>query len=185
MRVIVVTPPARFVSVEEAREHLRVDAGEDQLIGGMIDAASAHIDGPDGWLGRAIGVQMLTSYYHGFEGGAPVLPCPPVISIEDVAVRGDDGVWTSIPSADYELRGDRLYPVPGRFWPSVRWEMDRVRVRYQAGYETIPAPIRVAVLLMAGDLYRNRQESVIGTTATTVPMAASVAALLTPYRVYA
>ena len=56
MRVFVVTPPEPVVSIDEAKDHLRVDGdGEDALIEGLVAAATGHIDGPNGWLGRAIG----------------------------------------------------------------------------------------------------------------------------------
>ena len=74
---------------------------------------------------------------------------------------------------------------PWSFGPEV---LDRVReavrLRYTAGYEALPAPIKAALLLMCGDLYENRETAVIGVSASKVPMAMAVENLLGPYRVY-
>lgn len=61
MRVIVVEPPKPVVTWEEADQHLKLDGDTSQksFVEGLIAAATAHIDGPDGWLGRALGVQTL------------------------------------------------------------------------------------------------------------------------------
>ena len=94
MRVVVVTPPEPVVSLEEAKLHLRVDGdGEDTRISSMIEAATTEIDGPDGWLGRALSRQTLCAFpapcdwrllgdgRYGFE-----LPYPPTRSQDAVVV---------------------------------------------------------------------------------------------------
>src|SRR5579875_4153338 len=60
MFVAVITPPEPLVELDLAKQHLRVDDGDsDDLINAYIAAAQANIDGPGGWLGRAIGLQTL------------------------------------------------------------------------------------------------------------------------------
>ncbi len=60
---------------------------------------------------------------------------------------------------------------------------EAVRVRYRAGYESLPDAISVAILLMVADLYRNRMTTQPGTQSV-VPMSTTVEALLGPFRVY-
>ncbi len=56
----VIDPPAPLVTLERVKAHLRVDgAEEDDLIAVYIAAAQATIDGPGGWLGRALGRQTI------------------------------------------------------------------------------------------------------------------------------
>lgn len=48
-------PPERVVTLEQAKAHLRVDGDdEDAQIGLMIDAATSHLDGYNGTLGRCL-----------------------------------------------------------------------------------------------------------------------------------
>lgn len=67
MSVVVVTPPGQLVSLELAKQHLRIDHDDDdQLIELYLAAAQAMIDGPGGWLGRCVGVQELELRFDGF-----------------------------------------------------------------------------------------------------------------------
>lgn len=178
MRVAVVNPPQPVVTLDDAKEHLKVDGDDDNaLIESMVAAATAHIDGPDGWLGRALGVQTLEAYLP-----APTfdrilhLPFPPVVEVVQVAAR--DGVsWSVVDSAAYEVRGAEVWQAYQHAWPAWACDAEAVRVRYRAGYETLPAPIRVAILLMTADLYRNRETQAAQRSST-------VDALLQPFRVW-
>jgi uncharacterized phiE125 gp8 family phage protein len=188
-RVVVVEAPAPIVTWAEANEHLKLDGDTSQQahVEALIAAATAHIDGPDGWLGRAIGVQTLEFVTDGFGHGPIALPCRPIIDITSISYLDGAGAWQQLDSAAYELRGDELGTAWGNSWPvtrSFRGRGDTVKVRYRAGYEQTPAPIRVAILLMVDDLYRHRGD-VSSLNVTEVPMQATSSLLLQPYRVYA
>lgn len=186
MRVVVVTPPEPVVSVEEARQQCRVlHNDEDTLIEGYVAAATEHLDGPNGWLGRALGVQTLEARFSLPSCGTIFLPCPPVFDLVDVRYLGSDGVERSAHTIDFELFGDELASV-GSSWPWMGGSTKREagRIRYRAGYEKLPSPIRAAILLMVDDLYRNRGETVKGVSTAAVPMSTTVTNLLSPYRVY-
>lgn len=185
MRVIVVTPPAvPVVSLDQAKDHLRVrHDDEDALITAYIAAATAHIDGPGGWLGRALGDHVLEARFDTFECiGA--LPYPPVIEVESVKYIDGDGVETTVAPSVYEVRGTVIGTTWGQSWPSPRSEPEAVRIRYRAGYQILPSPILAAILLMVGDLYRNRGEALINQTTAQVAMSTTVQNLLAPFRVY-
>ncbi|RKF23373.1 phage gp6-like head-tail connector protein [Altericroceibacterium spongiae] len=185
MRTVAVNEPAPVITLAEAKEHLRVDSDdEDALITGMVAAATAHISGPDGYLNRVIGVQMLQTYLARFPGSAFRLPYGPVRTITSVEYRNGE-VWQAIDQTDYELNGNILEPVPGVSWPSFSLtRREHVRVLYEAGYETAPFPVKAAIFLMVGDLYANRETVVTGTIASEVPMPTAVKTLLEPYRDY-
>ena len=194
MRVVVVTPPEPVVTIEEAKRHLKQDSDDDaQLIAAYVAAATAHIDGPDGWLGRSIGVQTLEARADMFRD-AMALPCGPVIDITSIEYLDAAGTVVAVSPQDFEVRGWLVGSAFGRRWPSVGGHSEAVRIRYRAGYEprvvegqdpvsTVPAPIKAAILLMTGDLYRNRDTS-SGTAATTIPMSTTVENLLSPFRVF-
>lgn len=60
MTVAVVTPPGAIVDAPTARARLGLDASvDDATLSALIAAAQATVDGPNGTLGRAIGVQTL------------------------------------------------------------------------------------------------------------------------------
>lgn len=188
-RVIVTVPPQRFVSVEQAKQHLRVDGDDDDLlIGALIDAATAHIDGPDGWLGRAIGVQTLEAGLDGFIYDRIHLPYPPALSVDGIVYDDIEGIERVLDPATYEFRGGVIGSAWGKSWPatrSCRGSSRSVRITYQAGYETVPAPIIVSILMMVGDLYRFRTTASDTSMATSaIPMSVGVDTLLQPFRVY-
>lgn len=188
-RVAVVTAPAPIVTWEEANEHLKLDGDTSQRahVEALIAAATAHIDGPDGTLGRAIGVQTLEATLDSFCYDPIALPCRPIIDVESVSYRDRTGAWQVLDPALYELRGDELGTAWGCSWPATqafRGRGDAVKVSYRAGYEETPAPIRVAILLMVDDLYRHRGD-VSTLNVTEVPMQVASSMLLQPFRVYA
>lgn len=178
MRVFVVTPPDPVVSLEEAKVHLRVDGSdEDALILGYIAAATGHIDGPDGWLGRAIGIQTLEMREDVFRD-CMRLQYGPIVDIQSVKYLDGAGVEATVAEADYEVRGWLIGSSFGKRWPSVLSQPESVRIQYRAGYETLPPAIRAAILLMVGDLYEKRET-------TAVQMSTTVENLLASFRVYA
>lgn len=187
MRVVVVTPPdpADVVSLEEAKLHLHVTHNdEDSLIPIYIAAALAHIDGPEGWLGRCIGVQTLEARLDGFCSNIR-LPYPEVTTVLSVKYLDASGLEQTLPATDYETFGSVITPAYGKAWPSARSSREAVRIQYEAGYETVPEAIRAAILLMVGDLHANRETAAVGLSANTIPMSTTVENLLAPYRVYA
>ncbi|MES2494632.1 MAG: hypothetical protein V4618_00830 [Pseudomonadota bacterium] len=197
MRVIVISPPDPVVTWEAADAHLELSGDTDQQtkVLGMIAAATGHIDGPDGWLGRALGVQTLEARFDAWEVGQGLcLPCPPVISIESVTWRNAQRQWVTADPANYELI-DRSVDFDGASpWDGGHYGRESIRVRYRAGYvedpeadplvAKLPAPIRAAILLMLGDLYMNRETVAVGVSAAKVPMSTTVEDLLGPYRMF-
>lgn len=186
MRVVVVTPAAPVITAQQARVRLRVDDdADDALIEDMIEEATAHLDGPDGWLGRALGMQTLEARCGAddcLQGIA--LPCPPIVAIASVSWLDRDRVVRLADPRGYELVGDTLDVIGAPAWCDALPQEEALRIRYVAGYAVLPPAIRAAILLMVGDLYRNRETSVAG-VASEVPMSTNVAELLAPLRVWA
>lgn len=187
-RVVVITPPEPVVSLAEAKAHLRVDDGaEDTLITALIAAAEQHIDGPTGWLGRAIGRQTLELRRCGFPscGGWIALPFPSVVSITEVTYDDAAGASQTVLPENYRIYGEALALAPNAAWPATADNPESARIRYLTGYEAgkVPAPIVAAIKLIVGDLWRFRDSIVLGQVAE-VPMSTTIAALLSPFRVW-
>lgn len=190
MRVFVATPPAEpLISLAEAKEHLRVrHAVEDALIEGMVAAAVQSLDGPDGNFGRALGMQVLEARFGctDFECGV-ALPYPPIVELLSVSYLDSAGQLRSADLADFVMVGNELTPEGSSFvWEGASLKREAVRVQYRAGYAkgALPAPVRSAILLMLGDLYRNR-DTVAAVQASSIPMSTTVERLLEPLRRYA
>lgn len=182
MRVVVVTPPDPIVSLDEAKRHLRVDHDdENAYVESLIAVATAWLDAPAGWLGRALGEQVLEVRYAAWP--RPLrLPYLPEIEITAITYVDPAGAAQILP-----LSGGA---VPYAGLPAVRGRDGDVRIRYRAGYakaqdgkSTVPAPIRHAILLMVSHLFNNR-DAVTTTAAQPATLPLGVEALLGPYRVW-
>ena len=165
----VVDPPAPLVTLERVKAHLRVDGTEeDDLIAGYVAAAQATIDGPGGWLGRALGRQTIEyrTWLPDRTGGIP-LPCPPVVEVTGVTIVDDEDRETVLDPAAWRLVDDaevQLRPAAGLLATAGR--PDALRIRYQAGYKPgvsedflwppLAASVPAAMLVMVSLLYEQR-----------------------------
>ena len=167
MTVVVVTPPEPIVSLEEMERHLADLPDEDQqYVELLISAATAWIDGPAGWLGRAIGKQTLE---YRSDCWPAELPYRPAIDIVTVTVGG-------VTVEDVTVRPDGRLSYPHGLGSG------EVVIQYRAGYEKAPDPVRVAVMMLVAQWYNTRENVITRTITSEMPFA--VDALLQPYRVY-
>ncbi|MET3662497.1 head-tail connector protein [Aquamicrobium ahrensii] len=184
---VLITPPAITpVSLIEARAHLRVDHNDDDtLIAALISAAVDHLDGWTGILGRCL-VEQEWRQNSDVSGSCVMLPLGPVIEIVSVTSGSD-----TIDPANYKLKtdaGDRSRVEFGGPFSGL------MTVTYKAGYATIPQEdgppvvpeqstvpdaLKVAILLLVGNWYANRETSSVPSL-TELPFA--VSALIAPYR---
>lgn len=188
---VLVTPPeVPLWTAEEAIARLHLNSTDDDLdlIDHYIEAATAHLDGYSGVLGRALINQ--TWRIDACSWGSPFirLPLAPV-QIEGLTVKYFDGdnVEQTLAADQYEFFADAIGPRLSRAasvsWPSLYSRADAVRVTFVAGYgataENVPAPIRQAVLMLAAHWYANR-EAVADQGMAAIPL--GVDALIAPYR---
>lgn len=186
MRVLVTTPPAApVVSLDAAKAHLEIQSGDwDAMIELKLAAAIKHLDGPAGWLGRALGQQTLELRADLFDDCTIDLPFAPVVSVLSLTYLDLNGVEQLLDPSLYEVRDATILPAWQRAWPAFRHTGEGVRVRYVAGYQQLPEPIAAAILLMVGDLFRFRMTATVEGKSAPVPMSATVENLLNPFRLY-
>lgn len=184
-----VAPAETPVSLAEAKAHLRVEQGDDDtLIGALIDAATERLDGWSGILGRCMVTQTWRFDFAEFSScGYLRLPMGKVQSLA-VSYRDEDGEAQTFSSGLYRVTADALGPVvalnDGEAWPPTATRPDAVSVTAVLGYgnaEAIPAPLKAAILLMVGDLWRFTETATVGSV-TEVPMSMTVSNLIAPYR---
>lgn len=187
---VLVTPAAAddpIITLAEAKVHLHVDGSdEDSLITALVSAATAHLDGWSGILGRCL---VMQTWRQDFDAFCPRLRLPLIAaSITELRAfaEGDD-TGSVVTASNFELLEDALgsyvrfvddYSFPG----SVR-ETRGVRVTFTAGYgaaSAVPKAIKQAMLLLVGHWYENRSAVSIGNVASDLPFA--VKAMIEPYR---
>lgn len=162
-KIAAVTGAVQPVSLEEAKQQVRVDcADEDGLIGAYVTAAT---EAASDRLQRALVPAQYRLTLDAFPAGAIELLLPPVTSVQSVTYVDDDGVTQTMAAQDYYLDAvsepARLLPAVGTSWPETLARVNAVQVEYTAGYAegTLPSPIKSWILLATGDLYEQRTRS--------------------------
>lgn len=178
---LVTAPASTPVSLAEVKDHLRIGwTDEDALLGGLVGAATAHLDGWSGTLGRAIITQTWSQSFDAFADRIP-LYVGPVASVTSVIYTDPAGSDVTLAGSAYRLLrdagGDYVERVPGTEWPAIGDRADAVRVTYVAGEASAPVAIKQAMLLLIGHWYRERDGA--GAAEGWPP---AVNALLAPYR---
>lgn len=165
-RVAVVSPPDPLITAADARDALGLGNDvPDASLDFLVAAATSAIDGPSGWLGRALGEQTLEQRQHGaFWRCSPtfMLLYPPLIAVESVTYLDSTGAAVTLDPGDYRVIGGdgatgvaMLEPARGKSWPSALDMSDAVRITYRAGYAgeggaaELPAAIRFGIILEA------------------------------------
>lgn len=186
-----VAPAADVVTLAEAKAHLRVEHGEeDTLITTYLQAAINRLDGWAGILGRCLITQSWRVDTYDFPPGDTIRLLFPDVSAVSIAYVDPAGSVQTLDPALYHLvhdaMGGRVDLAHGASWPATAIRPDAVRVTVTAGYgataAAVPHPIKAAILIMVGDLYKNRETGVIGTVAMDIKTSMTVDALIAPYR---
>lgn len=188
LRAVRVSPPVTFpVSVAEARDHCRVtDNGEDALLQSYVEAATAHLDGISGVLGRCIVDQVWRQDFH--DWSSLRLPFPDVKAVA-VVWRDAIGTPTTVASGDYWLEvtdaGTILRFVSGWVSPSLPSNVAApISVTFTAGYGSfVPPGIKLAILLMVAHWYSNREGVITGVTSK--PIEFALESLISQHRIWA
>lgn len=209
----VAAPTSDPVTLDEAKAQCRVYANdEDTYITGLIKAATASLDGPNG-LGLALmpqtwrlsldgfpfwyaqvggGESRLSPGYGGGDIAYPLrqairIPLHPVTAINSVKYIADDGTTQTVDVSDYVVDLDatpaRLTPPWGDAWPIAWWRAGGVKIEFQAGYTTLPADLKHAILLMIGHWYNAREAVVVNDSrAVAIELPFGVQSIIDRYR---
>lgn len=145
--VAVIEPPPALLTAAEVRARLKVTE-DDAVLSPLIKAVCAQIEPPNGWVGKAFGLQTLEMrselfgyYYCGCAGHRLKLRYPPFRGMVSVKYLDAGGVEQTVDPATYEVVGASGTGTPylalayGATWPTTRSSAEAVRVRYTAGYD--------------------------------------------------
>lgn len=191
--VLVSAPAVSIVTVDEAKQHARIDSDiEDSLIEAKIAAVVGYLDGWSGILGRCLINQTWRIDRPAFPACDWIrLPLAPVSSVSSVTYYDTSDASQTLATSAYsgpfpDAIGPYLRLKWGQTWPSTYERDDAVSVTFVAGYgaaaSAVPAAIKAAALLMVGDLQEFRETAVMGVSSSDVRMSPTVDALLRPYR---
>ena len=158
------------VNLTLAKQHLKLEtADEDALVAVYLSAATAWVEG---YTGKLLTRRYVTQEEPGFATYLALSwgPSPADLSL---AYTDSDGAEQTL--SDARLVGLRAYaPLAG--WPTSD-DYAPVVLTYTAGFETAPADLDAAILLLTGEYHRNREA---GSAAPST--IAAVEALCRPHR---
>lgn len=193
-----VAPAANVVSTDDIKGHvIAVEFDDDDaLLDRLVSAATAHLDGWSGILGRCLISQTWRIDIDGFcysdipgvpSGYGLRLPFPDVSEITSITYYDADNVQQTVAGSSYSLKEDAV----GSFvWfdsdftiPSMYLRPDAMSVTFVAGYgdaaTDVPEPIRQAIMLLAAHWYKNRAAT---SDAPMSELPFAVSSLIAPYR---
>lgn len=186
---VITHPTGEVITTDEVALHLRLGGSpyaDVTLLTALTTAARQWVEE---YLRIAIGTQTLELVLDSFPSALMLKPF--VQSVTSIKYLDTDGVEQTMSAIGYSLDSDSLpcwvTPAYGYEWPDTYPVPNAIRVRYVAGYTSdtdspayrLPKPIYAAILLIIGDLYENREGSIVGPVHTVNP---AVERLLSMYR---
>jgi uncharacterized phiE125 gp8 family phage protein len=158
--IVTLAPPQdRAVTLEEARQQLRLDAhDEDMLLAVHLDAVQAELERlADLRLCQQTLAMVLEAWPE--EIIVPVRP----VTIAAITYTGIGGITVTLPEADYVARARngfmRIRPAAGKSWPALSAD-GLITITLSAGFaEDHPdlAVARAAILVKTASLFENRE----------------------------
>ncbi len=187
MSLVMTSPPAAEpVTVVDAKAHLRIDGSdEDILLASLLLTSRLHIE-------TALSIALITqSWTLRLDAWPSVrcveLPLSPLRTIDAVRVKNATGVANVIPAASYLVD---LASRPARLvWNNVtppfpQVPADGIEIDMTAGFgadgDSVPAPLKHAILMLAAHWYEHRDPNDIGMDGARIPGA--VSDLINPFR---
>lgn len=173
-------PASEPVSTAEAKTHIRVDiTTDDTYIGTLIVAARARVEA---FLRKSLITQTWEYRLNRFpvsdclQIDVPMLPLIEVSTIKYIDSDGDEQTWDSAEyTVDIYNHIPRIVTAFSASWPTTREQINAVTITFTAGYGDdgdVPQDIKHAMLLLIGEMYENREESVTGTIVSKMPTTA-------------
>jgi uncharacterized phiE125 gp8 family phage protein len=173
-----ITPPiSEPITLQEAKDYLRVDFNnDDALISTLITAARQFIEK---LTRRSIAVATWEMSLDEFPQGEIIIPLPPLKTINSISYIKDGTPQTF---NDYEVDD---YSQPARIkgeWPETDNVLNAVKINFDAGYDTVPEPLKQAILLLISHWYENREPVTTNGSPANIPF--TIDALVSQYKIW-
>lgn len=188
--VLTTGPTVEPVTLAEAKSHLRIDITDDDTdITALIVAAREYIE-------TQLNKQLITATYtwriDTFPLGVkpfvipyPAFPLQTVTSINYIDVDGDSQLLaTSVYNVNTDDEPAEITLKFDQTWPDIRTQDNAVTLVLVAGFgdaaSDVPESLEVAIKLLVGHFYENREATVSGTILRPIPL--GVKSILTAYK---
>lgn len=182
MKIKQITKPELPVSLKLAKEQLVVSHNEDDdLIIHLIWSALAACEKKANTILAVRDFELICDTFDQLQD----IPLNPFFSLTSVE-------YTDVLDQQQNLSGAIVREDCSRFsilpdynqsFPLVKTGYDMVTATVKVGFEEVPSDVQQAILMVLSSLYENRENEIVGTTASQVPI--GVEFLLSPYMVYA
>lgn len=182
-------PTIEPLLVADLRAHLKIDDGEESfLLDVWLTAARQEVET---YTGAALLTQTWLQQLDGFpDADYVVLSRGPVQSIASVQYVDAAGATQTMSAGDYRLVAPadpiggeyRLSLGYGKSWPATRGDINDVSISFVAGFterKNVPPALLAAMLLIAGDMYDNREAQIVRDGFNPNP---TLQRLMAPYR---
>ena len=184
--VITAQPTAQPVTLDQARAHVRADTSDDTMT--ALYLASA-IDLVQAWTGLGLCPQTVQISRPRLDTRM-ALAIGPVQEITGITYLDVNGAQQTLNPASYVATGlgtmqAGLQLAQGQSWPMLYQHPACITLTANIGYPSaIPPAIVQAILLLVGDFYANREDTIAerGVNPATLPN--GVTALLANYRIW-
>lgn len=160
----VITPPTAYpVTLGELKNHCRIETNDDDVyLQSLIEVATSNLES---FAWRSFMTQTIELTLDGFDRHELILPRGKVQSVTSIYYIDTAGDSTLLPSNEYlvDTKSDigRITPAYGYSWPTTQCRINTVTITYVSGFGSsqtdVPEPLRHAVMLLAADLYQNRE----------------------------
>lgn len=182
-------PTVEPVLGDELGSHLRV--GDDPMLTGYLKAARQYVESLCGPLITQTWLQYEDEWP---SGDVLKIGKPRLQSVTSITYLDEDAVSSTLSASSYTVQTAAEYAPsvvlkPDESWPSeVLFNSNPITITFVCGYGAnatyVPEPIRLAIMILVGTWYENREAVVVspaaGMGAATIPF--SVDALLSEYR---
>lgn len=179
-----------YVTVEDIKAHLRIDdTDEDAFLESLIEGA---FDIASNYVGYSLRKASVAHWFDTSTDGCLYIPAR-VLSITSVQYVNDAGTLTAINYNTYgETTSKFLYKVEltadptslndyGKQYKVICVEGFELQSATADSFVKFPNAIKSAIYMICANLYENRQDDVIGTISSELPMNSKY--LLDPYKV--
>lgn len=165
---LITAPEVEPVSLAEAKLACRVDVSDaDSLILASIQAARG---AAEGLTRRALITQTWELALDCFPEWIIYVPKPTLQSVISIKYIDDLGVVQTLPTDQYIVDSasmpGRITPAFGATWPTARWQINAVMIRFVAGYglaAAVPQGIKMWMNIRIKHMFDNPDMVLIGT----------------------
>lgn len=158
--VLYAAPTSEPITIEEAREHLRVDITDDDvLISSLITAAREYCEK---YQNRALITQTRELYLDSWPDASYIELRSPLASVTHIKYYGTDDTEYTMAATDYFVDTKSFVGLVGlgygKSWPTTTLRsFNGIVVRYVCGVDTVDQMVKAGMLLLIGWMYENRE----------------------------